>query len=815
MPIPRSLAAKKKRRPGSVKKPTPSSAASTTAQREEEEEEKEEEEQQQQHQQQQQQPSSPSSSPTSSSRSSRSFFSSPHAKRMNSHEHPQFRPAPGLFGDDDNDLKGGRGGGSNKSSAEKNKTKFRLETLDDDDEEQEYEREKPATSTTTAANERNGHDSSASHNESDVLSEATEVPRLKALYNLDSLEDAKQLSQKLSACRALVRGKTMKLFRKSSPTASAIMRCLEKLHPSGTLVIDSVHYRTLYGDEDRWDSLYSYIYGGVYGTMWDPSNELIEYPTLEICDDCEKPYKPRSRGIFVEEKEGEKDANSFSLVNNRKFNTTRGTGYKKIVEDNNNSNNEEEEGQSLSDEDSTHMHGYIKATWYKSPNPNCDDLSRIPRCVLSCFDIAELPESCREVVLRILKRPTKYSPDSNAPETWHNIKEWKRPFFFFSGNEYDLVRSKSEYAAWILVCGPFHCERITISAHELIDSVPELDSMEDILDYVENEVPFARVNDQNGETIKVSSDDRFRSFSFCAETFPFKCQLDGAKRKARGAALEFTFRRPKPVFERTDPCAERMRYDGFEPSFLSDLQEMNDSAIDRMKCDCEQGELYEELLRETERLNLLKRPEPRKLRFPLGACVQCKMSTGWKSGVVVQHWYKPNAVAVRELDLNPRARFPYQIQLDGKNGEEGLIFAPEDVDDCIRRPQASNSEPRPMLRFNINDHVLVLVRKGVWSSGKIVKHWSLGELEGKAKVNKKGDIFRLKKGSSEQYESQPHVMWNCLWNMYAYEVSLDSEDSVTKSKKWFVCNDLDTQVRLKPSFRNRLNGRNTSSRGRR
>ena len=167
---------------------------------------------------------------------------------------------------------------------------------------------------------------------------------------------------------------------------------------------------------------------------------------------------------------------------------------------------------------------------------------------------------------------------------------------------------------------------------------------------------------------------------------------------------------------------------------------MNDYVIDRMKCDCEQGELYEDLLRETERLNLMKRPEPRKLRFPLGACVQCKMSTGWKSGVVVQHWYKPNAVAVRELDLNPRARFPYQIQLDGKNGEEGLIFAPEDVDDCIRRPKTTKAEPRPLLRFNINDLVLVLVRKGVWSSGKIVKHWSLGELEGKAKVNKRGDL---------------------------------------------------------------------------
>ena len=93
----------------------------------------------------------------------------------------------------------------------------------------------------------------------------------------------------------------------------------------------------------------------------------------------------------------------------------------------------------------------------------------------------------------------------------------------------------------------------------------------------------------------------FVLLAFAQKRSPSSVNSMGKKRKARGAALEFTFRRPKPVFERTDPCAERMRYDGYEPSFLSDLQEMNDSAIDRMKCDCEQGELYEELLRETER----------------------------------------------------------------------------------------------------------------------------------------------------------------------------------------------------------------------
>ena len=428
--------------------------------------------------------------------------------------------------------------------------------------------------------------------------------------------------------------------------------------------------------------------------------------------------------------------------------------------------------------------------------------------------------------MRILKRPTKYSPDSNSPQSWHSFQKWSRPFFSFSGNEYDLVRSKSEYAAWILVCGPFHCERFTISAHDLIDSIPEFDSMEDIVEFVEHEVPFARVNEQNGELIKSSSGGRFKSFSFCAETFPFTCQVDGAKRKARGASIEFISRRPKPVFANADPCAERMRYDGFEPSFLCDLQEMNDAMIDKLKCDCEQGQAYEELLRETERLNLLKRPEPRQLRFPLGACVQCKMSTGWKSGVVVQHWYKPNAIAVRELDLNPRARFPYQIQLDGKTGEEGLIFAPEDVDDCIRRPKASIVEPRPMLRFNINEHVLVLVRKGVWSSGRIAKHWSLGELEGKAKISKSGEIFRLKKDDANaaaagneqqqtQFESQPFFLWSCLWNMYAYEVILDSPDAVTKSKQFFVCNDLDSQCKVKPSFKNSRGSttNNNSSRG--
>ena len=137
---------------------------------------------------------------------------------MNSHEHPQFRPAPGLFGDDDNDLTGG----SNKSSAEKKKTKFRLETLDDEDdgednsdEGEECEKEKRAKKvSTTASSARNGHDTSASHTASDVSSEAKEVPRLKALYNLDSIEDAKQLFQKLSACRALVRGKNYETFSK-------------------------------------------------------------------------------------------------------------------------------------------------------------------------------------------------------------------------------------------------------------------------------------------------------------------------------------------------------------------------------------------------------------------------------------------------------------------------------------------------------------------------------------------------------------------------------------------------------------------------
>ena len=61
--------------------------------------------------------------------------------------------------------------------------------------------------------------------------------------------------------------------------------------------------------------------------------------------------------------------NNFSLVSNRKLNSARGAEYKKLVESNNTSSNDEEEEHSLSDEDCKHMPGYIKATWYKSPNP--------------------------------------------------------------------------------------------------------------------------------------------------------------------------------------------------------------------------------------------------------------------------------------------------------------------------------------------------------------------------------------------------------------------------------------------------------------
>ena len=81
------------------------------------------------------------------------------------------------------------------------------------------------------------------------------------------------------------------------------------------------------------------------------------------------------------------------------------------------------------------------------------------------------------------------------------------------------------------------------------------------------------------------------------------------------------------------------------------------------------------------RLSNIPAPKERKilLRFKLGDRVECLTGEGWMSGTIIRTHY--NDVS-NEMDY----KVPYQIQLDTGN----LIFAPLDMDTCIRR---SNTPP--------------------------------------------------------------------------------------------------------------------------
>ena len=92
------------------------------------------------------------------------------------------------------------------------------------------------------------------------------------------------------------------------------------------------------------------------------------------------------------------------------------------------------------------------------------------------------------------------------------------------------------------------------------------------------------------------------------------------------------------------------------------------------------------------------------LRFPIGAAVECRLGEArWARGTIVGHHYRePSWPADRVA--------PYQVRLEDGRSKATLIYAPADMDDCVRSA----------LRFAVGASVECNLGDGEWARGTVV-----------------------------------------------------------------------------------------------
>ena len=132
-----------------------------------------------------------------------------------------------------------------------------------------------------------------------------------------------------------------------------------------------------------------------------------------------------------------------------------------------------------------------------------------------------------------------------------------------------------------------------------------------------------------------------------------------------------------------------------------------DKAIYYFEMSAKQG--FALAVEDLKRAKLAPRPPTDvKLRFGLGARVECAMGFGWLPGQVVALWY-------HEEEMPAGFISPYQVELDNGN----VIYTPGDEDTSIRA----------QLRFAIGERVECCLQE-TWHPGRVVAHRALRHLSG-------------------------------------------------------------------------------------
>jgi hypothetical protein len=196
----------------------------------------------------------------------------------------------------------------------------------------------------------------------------------------------------------------------------------------------------------------------------------------------------------------------------------------------------------------------LNAWWYSPPS------EEYPRIFISELRVGDLSIKAQEIILSYTSFLTSDPVDSVDLDDVDEVGEffekslWRLPTF----EDYDLLNSESEYAAWVIY-NRYYLNHYTISVHALPKEYNTLEQFNTFLESL-----GVKLNDAGGK-IKVSPDGLLLQSSTVADKVEATF-ANGKTTMIPGSYLEFAERRPLPEFShlpKNELRREHLR-DGFE-----------------------------------------------------------------------------------------------------------------------------------------------------------------------------------------------------------------------------------------------------------